>query len=106
MSDCSICCETFNKSTRCKIECKTCEDNETNVCRTCAKRYILDQPTDASCMVCKVVWDQEALNDNFTKVFVNNEFKKHRENYLFDKQVALLPGTQEYAEELKFIRAL
>ncbi len=106
MSDCSICCETFNKSTRCKIECKTCEDNETCVCRTCAKRYILDQPTDASCMVCKVEWDQEALNDHFTKVFVNNEFKKHRENYLFDKQVALLPETQEYAEELKFIRAL
>lgn len=106
MSDCSICCETFNKSTRCKIECKTCEDNETNVCRTCAKRYILDQPTDASCMVCKVEWDQEALSNYFTKVFVNNELKKHRENYLFDKQVALLPETQEYAEQLKFIRAL
>ena len=106
MNDCSICCETFNKSNRSKINCKTCENDEIIVCRSCAKRYILDQPTDPSCMVCKIEWEQEFLSDNFTKTFVTKELKQHRENYLFEKQMALLPETQEYAEQLKLVKTL
>ena len=103
MSDCSICCESFNKSNRCKINCKTCESEDIKVCKTCAKKYILDQPTDPSCMVCKVEWDIEFMNDNFTKTFITKELKIHRENYLLEKQIALLPDTQDYAEQLKLI---
>jgi len=106
MTDCSICCETFNKSNRCKINCKTCEDDQVVACQSCAKRYILDQPTDPSCMICKIEWDSEFLCDNFTKVFISKELKVHTENYLLDKQVALLPETQEYAEHLKLIDGL
>ena len=106
MSDCSICCEPFNKSTRCKINCKTCDSDQVTACQSCAKRYILDQPTDPSCMVCKVEWDTEFLINNFTKVFVNKELKNHRENYLLEKQLAMLPESQEYAEQLKLIDGL
>jgi hypothetical protein len=103
MPDCSICCEKLNKSSRSPINCKTCISNETIVCQTCAKRYILDQPNDASCMVCKVEWDREFLAENFTKTFISKELKVHRENYLMDKQIAMLPATQEFAEQLKMI---
>ena len=103
MPDCSICCEKFNKSSRSPVTCKTCVTDETVVCQSCAKRYILDQPNDASCMVCKVEWDREFLAENFTKSFITKELKVHRENYLMDKQIALLPATQEYAEKLKMI---
>lgn len=103
MGDCSICCEPFNKSNRCKIDCKTCETNNVIACQSCAKRYILDQPNDASCMICKVEWDTEFLTNNFSKVFVNKQLKNHRENYLLEKQLAMLPETQEYAEQLKLI---
>lgn len=106
MGDCSICCEPFNKSNRCKINCKTCDSEHVTACQSCAKRYILDQPTDPSCMVCKVEWDTEFLSNNFTKVFVNKELKNHRENYLLEKQIAMLPETQEYAEQLKLIEGL
>jgi hypothetical protein len=106
MGDCSICCEPFNKSNRCKINCKTCDSDHVAACQSCAKRYILDQPTDPSCMVCKVEWDTEFLSNNFTKVFVNKELKNHRENYLLEKQIAMLPETQEYAEQLKLIEGL
>lgn len=106
MSDCSICCETFNKSNRSKIRCKTCVSNEVVACQSCAKRYILEQPTDPSCMICKIEWDIEFLCDNFSKVFVNKELKKHREDFLIEKQLALLPETQGYAEELKRIEKL
>lgn len=106
MKDCSICCEPFNKSNRCKIECKTCESKDVIACQSCAKRYILDQPNDPSCMICKVEWDVEFLSKNFTKTFVNKELKNHRENFLLEKQIAMLPETQEYAERLKLINGL
>jgi len=106
MSECSICCDTFNKSNRCKIKCKTCEDDKVIACQSCAKRYILEQPNYPSCMICKVEWDTEFLSDNFTKAFISKELKVHRENYLLDKQIALLPETQEYAEKLKLINGL
>lgn len=106
MDECSICCEKLNKSNRNKIDCKTCTDENIKVCRSCAKRYILEQPTDASCMVCKIEWDTEFLSNNFTKAFVNKELKNHRENYLIEKQISMLPETQEYAEKLKEIENL
>lgn len=106
MKECSICCEVFNKSNRSKIICKTCESDDIIACQSCAKRYILDQPTDPSCMICKIEWDTEFLRNNFTKVFVDKELKTHRENYLLEKQLAMLPETQEYAEQLKLIDGL
>lgn len=106
MSECSICCEEFNRSSRCRIECRSCESVEVRVCQACAKRYILEQPTDASCMVCREEWDIEFLTENFSKKFVNKELKEHRENYLLEKQLALLPETQEYAENLKMVEGL
>ena len=101
MGDCSICCEKFNKSNHKRINCKNCTTDDVIVCQSCAKRYIMEQPTDASCMVCKVEWDTEFLMNNFTKKFINGEFKIHKENYLLERQIALLPDTQEYAEKLK-----
>ena len=106
MSECSICCESFNKSTRCKIDCKTCNNEGIIACQSCAKRYILEQPTDPSCMICKIEWDAEFLINNFTKIFVNKTLKVHRENYLLEKQMAMLPETQSYAEHLKLIEGL
>lgn len=106
MGDCSICCEKFNKSDHKKINCNNCTTEDTIVCRSCAKRYIMEQPTDPSCMVCKVEWDTEFLMENFTKKFINGEFKKHKEDYLLERQIALLPDTQEYAEKLKMVSNL
>lgn len=103
MAYCSICCEKLNRSYRSRIKCKTCVTNETIVCQTCAKRYILEQPNDACCMVCKVEWDREFLAENFTKTFITKELKLHRENYLMEKQIAMMPATQELAEQIKMI---
>ena len=107
MTECSICCESFNKSTRLAINCATCDDEGTvKVCRSCAKRYILDQPNNPCCMVCKVEWDVEFLNKNFPKVFISKELKEHKENLLLERQLALLPETQQYAENLKLADGL
>lgn len=104
--DCLVCCEKFNKSTRLPIKCKTCEDDQDLYCQSCAKKYILDLNSDPACMICKVEWDQDFLNTNFPKTFIAKDLKEHREDYLFDKQMAMLPDTQEYAERVKTIENL
>lgn len=106
MTDCSICCETFNKSSRCPIECKTCEDKNMKACQTCCKKYILDSINDPKCMVCSVEWDQEFLSDNFTKSFISKELKEHKENVLFEKQIARLSENQQDAQNFLLVEQL
>ena len=104
--DCSICCEKFNKSTHFKIECKTCENDNVIACRTCCKKYLIDNSINPKCMICKVEWDKEFLFDNFTKIFINKELKEIKENVLLEKEISKLPDTQEFAERMKLIRGL
>ena len=99
--DCSICCEKFNKSTHARIECKSCDDESIISCRKCCKKYLTDNSINPKCMICKVEWDYEFLNESFTKIFINKELKEIKENVLLEKEIAKLPETQEYAQTLK-----
>ena len=94
-----VCCEKFNKSDHKKVTCNYCNYD---CCVSCMKKYILGMQEHARCMnnSCKKVWNRESLLSKFTKTFVNQEYKKHRENLLFEQQKALMPATQEYAEQL------
>lgn len=103
MSDCSICCEKFNKSNFKPFKCYSCKEDDIKYCRACAKHYILDDINDAKCMICKEEFTYDNLSQNFTKVFITGEYKKHRENILLDREKSRLPETQEYASKLKLI---
>lgn len=92
--ECPICIEHFNKMKHKKIECKFCNYS---ACRDCLKRYLLDSTLEPTCMNCKVAWDTEYIRTNMTKVFLDGEYKKHRENMLLSLEESLLPETQEYA---------
>ena len=102
--DCSICCETFNKTINAPINCQTCTE-DIKACEACAKRYILESD-EPCCMICKIDWDVEFLTSAFTKTFINKDLKKHRENILFEKQLAKMPETQEYAQNLLLAEGL
>ena len=107
MTDCSVCCEKFNKSNYKPILCKTCDENDDFIaCQTCCKRFILDLTSEPKCMNCNVEWDQEFLSEYFTKVFINKELKEHKENIFFEKQVARLPETQSFVKRIVFIEEL
>lgn len=106
MTECSICCEKFNKTTNSPINCPTCNDKSIIACQCCAKKYILDNNCDPTCMICKTEWDFEFVNKSFTKVFINKDLKKHKEKFLFEKQLAKMPETQLYAQNLKMIEEL
>lgn len=106
MPDCAICCEPFNKSSRCPVDCKTCEDTTVKACQACCKRYILDSINNPKCMMCSVEWDQEFISDNFTKSFLSKELKEHKENVLFEKQIARLSENQQDAQNFLLIEQL
>ena len=97
--DCVICTEKINKVKHTLVTCCYCDFS---ACRTCCETYILDQ-TQPQCMntACDKEWSRKFLVENFTKSFINTDWKKRQEKLLFDKEKALLPATQPIAEERK-----
>jgi hypothetical protein len=97
MTDCSICCETLNKSTRAPV---LCPNGECNLlaCRTCVKTYLLSSAEKRHCMGCKRAWDREFCIKALTSAFITNTYNKHRKKLLFDIETAKLPATMPYVE--------
>lgn len=106
--DCSICCEKFNKSNHLEVICKGCKgcDDDISACRTCCQTFILSGTQDPMCMFCKSPWDRDFMNKNLTKKFVENELKQFSENIFVERQISLLPDTQNDAMKEKKIREL
>jgi hypothetical protein len=93
-SECSVCCEKFNKSCRMPVVCQCGFE----VCRECVKKFLLDQKVDASCMSCKVSWSRKFLLNNLEKVWFNKIYKEYREEVLFERELGMMPATQPYVE--------
>ena len=100
MTTCIICTEQVNKSTHVLVVCPYCEYG---ACRACCETYLLDQ-TQAKCMSpsCGKEWSREFLVSSFTKSFISKEWKTHREAVLFERELALLPATQNIVEDIIF----
>ena len=99
---CSVCCDTYNLSSRKKINCPYCPYD---VCASCSERYLLGSIEHPHCMNCKKEWSRDILLSNFTKKFVTKDYKLHRENVLFEKERSLLPETQPHVEREKTLRS-
>ena len=97
--DCAICCESFTQ-----LQFITCNYCEFKSCKTCTQRYIVESYNDPHCMNCKKTWSQEYMDSVFTKKFINNDLKKHRENILLEREKAMLPATQDACEREKTVR--
>ena len=91
-NNCVICEEKSNKTSHTPITCNFCNFE---ACRSCCETYLLSQ-TDAKCMntACSKPWDRKFMVSAFSKSFMSNQWKKHREQVFLDKEVALLPVTQ------------
>lgn len=96
MTDCTICIENITKRNY-NIKCLHCEEE---ACVTCYKRYICSSLNDPVCMYCKKDWDREFLHNSFPRSFIDKEYKKHRENVLFQRQIAMLQQTQPQVEKI------
>lgn len=97
LNECNICVEPFNKRNRMIVKCPYCEYA---ACRTCCQTYILNE-TAPRCMNpdCGKEWTLHFLRNAFTNTFLNTDLKTHREEVLFQQEVALLPATQPLVEQ-------
>ena len=95
---CDICAEKYNASYRLRVTCGYCEFV---ACRRCCETWLLNE-TVSRCMnaTCGQEWTRQFISRNFTKCFVSNKYKTHRENILFDQERALLPATQPIVERI------
>jgi hypothetical protein len=90
--ECTICCSDFSSKNK-AIKCQFCDQT---ACSTCVKRFLLESKDDPKCMdrECKLVWSREFLQNNFTKSFIDGEYKNHRKELLIEREKSFLPATQ------------
>lgn len=100
LSECAICIESFNKSTRKRVICPYCptDGTETPTCLSCVKTYLLqdDAPTPR-CAACRAGWTEDFMTHTFPKSWLLKNYKAHRERILLDTERARLPEAQEDA---------
>ena len=100
--DCSICCETYNLSTKKEVICPFADCNFSN-CKTCVRTYLLGTTADPHCMTCKKPWDQKFIIANLNRAFCDKEYKAHRKDLLVEREISKLPETMHLAERQKKI---
>ena len=95
-----ICCEPFTKSVRKKVECGHCG---TSACAACFAQYLLSLQGEPHCMNndCRRAFDREFLGMHLTKTWLLTKYKAHRERVLLDREMALLPASQEVLQNYK-----
>ncbi len=103
MENCDVCCEKINKINHKQVNCPFCDLTS---CRSCSQRYILESFEDPHCMGCKTRWNREFVDSFCTKYFRNTELKRHRETVLFERERALMPGTQPEVERIIQMRRI
>lgn len=97
-SDCAVCVETLNKSTRSPIVCPFCSYT---CCKQCVETYVLSCRENAHCMNCRKQFSRFVMADLFTQSFLKGPYKNHHSQLLFDIERTYFPATQPVVEELK-----
>ena len=99
MTDCQICFDSFNGSSRKKCACPYCN---VGYCRECVGTWlttIVDEPRCPN-EQCKKAWSREFLDTIVTKVWRDSVYREYRERLLMDRERALLPATQPRIEAI------
>jgi len=99
-SDCSVCCETYNASTRSNIVCEN-GGCEFECCKTCVRTYLLGTTQDPHCMKCRNGWSQRFLVEKLNRSFVTKDYKTHRQNALLETELSKMPETMDAADRTK-----
>ena len=99
MTTCNICCEDYNKSTRCKVTCKCGFES----CKTCVRTYLLSTTQDPHCMDCKTQWTNEFLVENLNRAFIDGDYKKHRKTLLVEREISKTSELMHLVERTKLV---
>lgn len=93
---CVICCDDFSAKSTC-VNCPYCDFES---CQNCIQRFMIDQKV-SKCMnnKCGKEWTRQDMAKKLKKTWMSNDWKKNRENVLYDREKALLPATQLVAKQ-------
>ena len=97
MDDCQICGEKFNKIKK-QTECVKCNFV---CCKHCVQQYILSRVDEPHCMNCKTQFSEEFLYENVNKTFMNQTYRNHKKEILFDIEKSRIPETMPNVEDYK-----
>jgi hypothetical protein len=105
MTDCQICYDTFNGSTRKKCVCPYCS---VGYCRECVGTWLTTLVDEPRCPneTCKKAWSREFIDTIVTKVWRDSVYREYRERLLMDRERALLPATQPRIEAINEAKRL
>lgn len=95
MDTCAVCMSGFTKAVRKSVSCPYCQ---IQVCVECLKTYLLGSFQDPHCLDCKKGWARDFIETNLPSTWINHEYKKHREDILFDREKSQLPEAQIIVE--------
>lgn len=100
-SECDVCCAPYTNVVRKKVACCFCG---TAACASCMQQYLLTLQGDAHCMnpECKRAFDFEFLSMHLPKTWLLTKYRTHREGVLLEREMALLPATQDVLENYKY----
>lgn len=92
--DCNLCMSSCTQK-----QLASCLFCDYNVCKPCARTWLLSLTEDPSCMNCHRPFDHDAMVQLFGASFMKTEWKRHRENVLLDREIAMLPETKRYVDQ-------
>lgn len=95
MSSCFVCTKEFTEDTGFTCACSF------ESCLACIKKYLLDKShQEPHCMNCRNVWDAGFMTKHFKKYFLLGEYRKKKEDALFERDKTHLPELQAEADRL------
>ena len=104
MSDiCGVCITNYKGSRIVKVTCQYCPFH---ACKGCQQNYLLQTYEDPHCMECKQLWSSDFLATSFPLLFRNGPLRKHRRQVLYEREKALLPSMQVFAQAKREINHL
>ena len=100
-TDCNICCESFNKSSRKIVECLDCN----NVCcRACHQTYLFSRDV-IDCMFCQNPQTYEHIKNSHYDTFIKSTgswkgkgYREHLEKVYYKNEMAMFSETQKKIE--------
>lgn len=94
--DCSICVETFNRSTHRSVACPACQKT---ACHQCVQTNLLQNTVMVpKCMFCPAEWNMEFLRSSLSRSFMDKEYRDHQKNALLAEAEAHVGNFQQAAK--------
>lgn len=101
VEDCDVCMEEAKHGTI--VHCFACT---LKTCVPCTSSFLCMSKEDPHCMQCKRPWSAAFIaRCGMPKDFVQKVMRPFREQVLWDREQALLPGTQQLAQAIREVRA-